>query len=223
MPVTFDFTLSMFKGNSFILNYYSESASPQEYLCSIYKTVGFVVCMATMMGVTAYLAYGDDMEDSVMFNLPNDTLGGLFIQSLYLIAIFGSFIVQSQPVFQVFESMKCYESFDQYPITARLIERFLVVMVLLVTCLIFPDIVTAGTIAGAVLSPFLTFLIPCLCYLKIYSFNEPDGSPNKRSWTFKWIWIFMIFGLTIDILGFCLLIYDLVVEDEDALLDKMVI
>ena len=79
MPVTFDFTLSMFKGNSFILNYYSESASPQEYLSSIYKTVGFVVVMATMMGITAYLAYGDDMEDSVMFNLPNDTAAGLTI------------------------------------------------------------------------------------------------------------------------------------------------
>lgn len=69
----------MFKGNSFILNYYSESASPEEYLSSIYKTVGFVVAMATMMGVSGYLAYGDDMQDSVMFNLPNDTLGGLFI------------------------------------------------------------------------------------------------------------------------------------------------
>jgi amino acid permease len=60
-----------------------------------------VLCLS--MGLLSYRVYGDKVADTILFNMPKGNLT-MAIQAMYTVNILGSFIMNIQPIFGVFES-----------------------------------------------------------------------------------------------------------------------
>jgi len=72
----------------------------------------FVTALALLLGVTAYMAYGNLTADSILFNLERGSSLTKALQVLYLIVITGSLVVQFMPIAQVIESSQMYNSYN---------------------------------------------------------------------------------------------------------------
>lgn len=85
------------------------------------------------MGVCSYLAFGTQVNEIVILNLPQDKGFTIVVQLLYMFNIMGSFCTVIQPLFQLFEKREldpaqqpsAYQS-EFYRCARRLMVAFLI-------------------------------------------------------------------------------------------------
>ena len=62
--------LSIFEGNVGLLNIYSQQNEPRSMFCQTVITHLVVFSLCALMGTLSYLAYGNLIQDIVLYNLP---------------------------------------------------------------------------------------------------------------------------------------------------------
>ena len=63
-----------------------------------------------LVSVMGYLAFGNQVQDVILYNLPFDSPLSISIKILYIICISGSFILIIQPIYHIMESSSLYKS-----------------------------------------------------------------------------------------------------------------
>lgn len=95
--------LAIFEGNAGILNIYSQHSEPRamfENTVLTHITVGFIVIS---LCTVSYLAYGDMIQDIVLYNMPQHSFMAKVIALMYMLNIVGSFTICIQPIYALFE------------------------------------------------------------------------------------------------------------------------
>ena len=59
-------------------------------MCQTVITHVVVLCLCALMGTLSYLAYGNLIQDIVLYNLPQHSNLGTFVAVLYMLNIVGS-------------------------------------------------------------------------------------------------------------------------------------
>lgn len=62
----------MFEANGTILNVYSEHSEPRKMYDALFKAHLLTVILAFLIGTLSYYAFGDELKDIVLYNLPVD-------------------------------------------------------------------------------------------------------------------------------------------------------
>jgi hypothetical protein len=95
--------LSIFEGNVGILNIYSQQNEPRSMFKQTLITHIVVGAMCVSMGTLSYLAYGDLVQDIVLYNLPQHSNLATIVAILYMLNIVGSISMTIQPIYALFE------------------------------------------------------------------------------------------------------------------------
>jgi len=97
--------------NGQILNIYGESDSPGSFYTVVFCVFTIIyVCFGFSIGLTGYLAFGSGSDDTLIFNMPNQTWVGISIQILYIFTILGSYVILCQPIFRILENTETYKN-----------------------------------------------------------------------------------------------------------------
>ena len=62
-----------------------------------------VTSMCLLMGCLSYMAYGNLIQDIVLYNLPQHSNLGTMVAVLYMLNIIGSITMTIQPIYGLFE------------------------------------------------------------------------------------------------------------------------
>ena len=72
-------------------------------MCQTVITHIVVLCLCALMGTLSYLAYGNLIQDIVLYNLPQHSNLATFVAVLYMLNIVGSITMTIQPIYALFE------------------------------------------------------------------------------------------------------------------------
>ena len=75
-------------------------------MCQTVITHVVVLCLCALMGTLSYLAYGNLIQDIVLYNLPQHSNLGTFVAVLYMLNIVGSITMTIQPIYGLFEKVE---------------------------------------------------------------------------------------------------------------------
>jgi len=95
--------LAIFEGNAGILNIYSQHSEPRamfEATVWTHIVVGFIVISLCCV---SYLAYGNMIQDIVLYNMPQHSNMARIIELMYMLNIVGSFTICIQPIYAMIE------------------------------------------------------------------------------------------------------------------------
>jgi len=62
----------LFEANGTILNVYSEHSEPRKMFDALFKAHLLTVVLAFLIGTLSYFAFGNELHDIVLYNLPAD-------------------------------------------------------------------------------------------------------------------------------------------------------
>lgn len=69
------------------------------------------VTLAVPVGYMGYLAFGNQVESVIIYNLPpNDTMS-IVAKSFYVLTIMGSYVIVIQPIFYIIEESEIYQKY----------------------------------------------------------------------------------------------------------------
>ncbi|KAK6942370.1 Amino acid transporter, transmembrane domain, partial [Dillenia turbinata] len=137
--------------------------------------ISFIVCTLTYlaMAILGYLIYGQNVQSQVTLNLPaNNTSAKVAIYTI-LAGPIAKYALVITPIASAIES-KLPDKFQDSKLIGILIR--LVLLVSTVICALkFPSFQSVTSLSGALLIAFVSFLFPCLCYLKIFGVHKSLG------------------------------------------------
>lgn len=99
MCAFFGVTMSLFEGNQLILNLYSEVKEPRHFLGHIIWIFFAITFLGITVSILSYNTYGRRVDDIILYNLPDSTTGTT-VKILYMMTIFGIYVIIILPVFQ---------------------------------------------------------------------------------------------------------------------------
>ena len=62
-----------------------------------------IVTLTLFVGCLSYYAYGDDIQEIMLYNLPSGAVFSIVTQMFYMLNIMGCFSLQSQVLFNLLE------------------------------------------------------------------------------------------------------------------------
>ena len=99
--------MCLFEGNGLILNLYSEVDKPNQFFRQISIVLVTITALGILVGSLSYVAYRDQTNSIIMYNLSGDALG-LSIKILYMVTIMGIYVLVIMPVFSLVEKYHWY-------------------------------------------------------------------------------------------------------------------
>jgi len=106
LPGFFGVATYAFEGIGVIFSVRSSMQRPDKFQNILRAQMLLITFLYTVFPATSELAYGQDTQEIILFNLPIDNHLLLSIQSLYVIAQLFGFPVQLHPVFHIMETSK---------------------------------------------------------------------------------------------------------------------
>ena len=207
--------INMFEGNQQILNLYAEADKPQQF---VGITIGIIsmltIFLAVPVGFMGYLAFGDNVESVIIYNLPpNDTLSNI-AKCFYVLTIMGSYLIVIQPVFYIIEETKFYRSFLSYDNPVGELVQYCTMRTTLVAFVLgfsylMPSINLILQISGSISGTIITVIMPVLFYNRAYTDSDKNmmrdlGSPgtDKRSKVKMFNLLVLAVGCWVGAIGF---------------------
>jgi len=147
------------------------------------------------VGYIGYLAFGAKTKSVILYNLPNEDAASIAAKIFYVITICGSFVLVSQPIFQIVERANWYkaiysdkeqkekdnqegDSEDQSWSTCQWFQyfgfRIVIITIITLIAFIIPNLNILITFIGAVLGTIVNIMLPILFYNKAYTFTEKN-------------------------------------------------
>ena len=105
-PLFMGEVLSIFEGNTGILNLYSQQNEPRSMFRQTVITHLSVGALCVVVGSLSYLAYGSLVQDIVLYNLPQQNNLATAVALLYMLNIVGSITMGLQPIYGLFEKQE---------------------------------------------------------------------------------------------------------------------
>ena len=103
--------MNLFEGNQQILNLYAEADQPRTFFSIIvFIFLCFLLILAIVLGLLGYLAFGNEVQSVILFNLPPKDPFSIAAKLFYIITIAGSFAIVTLPVFHVVERWPIYQN-----------------------------------------------------------------------------------------------------------------
>uniref|UniRef100_A0A7N0UME0 Amino acid transporter transmembrane domain-containing protein n=1 Tax=Kalanchoe fedtschenkoi TaxID=63787 RepID=A0A7N0UME0_KALFE len=157
--------------------------------------VSFFITILTYMAtaIVAYLMYGANVESSITLNLPsNQVAGAIAIYTTLLIPI-TRYALMMSPVATSIEGALPQEYTNSTHV--RILIRIALLISTVMVAYVFPYYETLMAIIGSIFVVLGSFIIPCLCYLKISRFRRRWGYETTA------IILILIFSATAAIIG----------------------
>ncbi|GAV64130.1 Aa_trans domain-containing protein [Cephalotus follicularis] len=155
----------------------------------------FVVTTVTylLMAIVGYLMYGDDVDSQITLNLPTkEVSANIAIYTTLLIPV-TRYALMVTPVATAIEGGLSEDYKGRR--TVKLLIRMALLVSTVIVAFVFPYFENLMAIVGSIFVVAASFVLPCLCYLKI--------SGAYCSWSYKLITIagIVVFGTVAGIVG----------------------
>ncbi|KAK9274714.1 hypothetical protein L1049_021965 [Liquidambar formosana] len=137
--------------------------------------VSFVICTITYvsMAILGYLIYGQNVQSQVTLNLPTEKVSSKVAIYTILAGPVAKYALTVTPIATAIESHLPGNYQESRPISI-LIRTFLLISTVILA-IVFPSFQSVTSLSGAVLIVFVSFLLPCVCYLKIFGVRNNLG------------------------------------------------
>ncbi|XP_057462758.1 amino acid transporter AVT1I-like isoform X3 [Actinidia eriantha] len=137
--------------------------------------LSFIVCTITYvsMAILGYLINGHTVQSQVTLNLPKEKISSKVAIYTILGGPIAKYALTTMPVASSIESSLPANYQDNRHISI-LIKMFLLVSTV-VFAVLFPSFESVISLSGAVLIVAVSFLLPCVCYLKIFGVYRNMG------------------------------------------------
>ncbi|XP_057460464.1 amino acid transporter AVT1I-like [Actinidia eriantha] len=137
--------------------------------------LSFITCTITYvsMAILGYLIYGHTVQSQVTLNLPKEKISSKVAIYTILAGPIAKYALTIMPVASAIESSLPANYQDSRYISI-LIKMFLLVSTV-VFAVLFPSFESVTSLSGAVLIVAVSFLLPCVCYLKIFGVYRNMG------------------------------------------------
>ncbi|KAJ3679669.1 hypothetical protein LUZ60_017680 [Juncus effusus] len=132
--------------------------------------VCFILCTLNYasMAILGYLMYGEDVKSQVTLNLPVGKLSSRLAIYTTLINPFTKYALMVTPVANAIEERFLLGNKR----SISLLIRTLVVLSTVILALLVPFFGYLMALVGSLLSVIVSFLLPCICYLKIFGIER---------------------------------------------------
>lgn len=90
--------MCLFEGNGSILNFYSEVTKPSEFFRQTSFVMVMITFVALILGTLSYLTYADEIQNIILYNLPQDGFG-VAVRLFYMVTILGIYVILIMPSF----------------------------------------------------------------------------------------------------------------------------
>ena len=157
------------ESNAIAINIRASMKQPEYFNFVYYLTLSITFMLLITIGSLGYIAYGNDTEDLITLNLPNNSLT-LGVRLTYCLCLLGTYPVQFVPIIDLIEQSKCYKSLPnlsiidiKYYTVKTLYVLFTGIMAILIPRLgLFIDLI------GSFSCTAIIFVYPILIYEKVF-------------------------------------------------------
>ncbi|EGT35001.1 hypothetical protein CAEBREN_05303 [Caenorhabditis brenneri] len=135
--------------------------------------VGMVVVIYSFAGFFGFLAYGNDVQDSITLNLPNDHLG-IFVKAVLLFVVYSGFLIQVFPIVaMIWPAIKkrLRNSCGVSTTTKRIVHfafRYSIVVVVFLLSYAIPRLSDMVPLVGVTAGMLLALVFPSFFHLLIF-------------------------------------------------------
>lgn len=156
----------------------------------------FVVTAITYLltASESYLMYGDSVESQIILNLPTKEISAKVAIYTTLLIPITRYALMLTPVANAIEGGLPEDYSNSKPL--KLLIRISLLASTTIIAYVFPYFENLMAIVGSIFVVLASFILPCLCYLKI-------SYPSHRSWDYKVMGIggIVVFGTIAGVLG----------------------
>lgn len=145
------------------------------------------------MAILGYLIYGQNVQSQVTLNLPTDKVSSKVAIYTILASPVAKYALTVMPIATAIES-RLPANFQENKSTIIVIRMSLLVSTVVLAA-VFPSFQSVVSLSGAFLIVIVSFLLPCVCYLKIFE--------AYRNWGFELfgIVVIMLMAVFVGVLG----------------------
>ncbi|CCD61560.1 Amino acid transporter transmembrane domain-containing protein [Caenorhabditis elegans] len=135
--------------------------------------VGMVVVIYSFAGFFGFLTYGNDVQDSITLNLPNDHLG-IFVKAVLLFVVYSGFLIQVFPIVAMIWpaiKKKLRTTCGVSTTTKRIVHfafRYSIVIVVFLLSYAIPRLSDMVPLVGVTAGMLLALVFPSLFHLLIF-------------------------------------------------------
>ncbi|XP_044471317.1 amino acid transporter AVT1I-like [Mangifera indica] len=162
---------------------------------SMVLLLSFIICTLTYLtlAILGYLIYGQNVQSQVTLNLPTERLSSKVAIYTIIAVPIAKFALTVMPIATAIESGLPSNYQDSKP--TGIIIRMTLLVSSVVCASVFPSFQSVASLSGALLIMVVSFLLPCLCYLKMFQVY--------RKWGFELAGIvaIMLMAVFVGILG----------------------
>uniref|UniRef100_A0A5B7B201 Putative Transmembrane amino acid transporter family protein isoform 1 n=2 Tax=Davidia involucrata TaxID=16924 RepID=A0A5B7B201_DAVIN len=167
IPTAVSLYIVCFAGHPVIPSIYTSMRHPYQFSKVLLFSFTVTTITYMSMSIVAYLMYGDNVESQITLNLPTGEVSAeVAIYTTLLIPI-TRYALMVTPVATGIES-GLSDNYKNWRPVRLLIRIALLSSTVMVAC-VFPYFESLMAIVGSIFVVLASFLIPCLCYLKISS------------------------------------------------------
>ncbi|XP_031285014.1 amino acid transporter AVT1I-like [Pistacia vera] len=137
--------------------------------------LSFIICTITYlaMAILGYLIYGQNVQSQVTLNLPTEKVSAKVAIYTVLAGPIAKYALTVMPISTAIESRLPANYQDSKSIS--LIIRMALLLSTVVLAAVFPSFQSVASLSGAFLIVVVSFLLPCVCYLKMFQVYKNWG------------------------------------------------
>ncbi|OMO61043.1 Amino acid transporter, transmembrane [Corchorus capsularis] len=125
------------------------------------------------MAIVGYLIYGQNVQSQVTLNLPTEKVSSKIAIFTVLAAPIAKYALTVMPIATAIASRLPANYRGRKAI--NIVIRMSILISTVVLAVVFPSFQSVMSLCGAVLVVFVSFLFPCLCYLKTFEIYKKWG------------------------------------------------
>ncbi|KAH9806162.1 Aa trans domain-containing protein [Citrus sinensis] len=151
--------------------------------------ISFAICTITYptMAVLGYLIYGQNVQSQVTLNLATEQVSSKVVIYTILAGPIAKYALTVMPIATAIENRLPANYKDCK--SASILIRMSLLVSTVVLAAVFPSFQSVTSLSGAFLIVAVSFLLPCVCYLKIFQVH--------RNWGYELIGILIIMLLVV--------------------------
>ncbi|KAG5557097.1 hypothetical protein RHGRI_007381 [Rhododendron griersonianum] len=179
--------LVSFKGLPTALSLYTFCYSAHAVFPTIYNSMrkksqfpkvlllSFITCTITYvsMAILGYLMYGHNIQSQVTLNLPKEKISSKVAIYTILAGPIAKYALTIMPISTAIES--CLPEYYQENKPISILIKMLLLISTVILAVLFPSFESVISLTGALLIVLDSFLLPCVCYLKIFKIYRHFG------------------------------------------------
>ncbi|KAL3698491.1 hypothetical protein R1sor_012567 [Riccia sorocarpa] len=177
MPFAMGVAIYCFEGFGMTLTLHSSMKRPSEFPRTLGIAFLLIAGLYLSFGLTGYLAYGDETQDIITLNLPNDWTT-VVVKIGLCVGLFFTFPIMMFPVHEIFERKLLFNDWFQKQTQSLLLEtiwcnflRAFIVLVVAAVAITVPGFGVFISLVGSTVCAMLAFVMPALLHLKVFG-NE---------------------------------------------------